>query len=525
MSASQDKKTRSQQRAEGTERRQVAAQKKAQEDRKSRAKWIAGTIAVVVLVAAILIGNSSLFYRQKALKVADETYSVAEVNYFYNVAYQNFYSTYGSAATYFGLNTNQPLDSQEYTMSDEFDTWADYFLNEAKQSMTEITALSKAAAEEGMTLSEEDQEEIDEQIESIKEYAKSAGYSSASKYMEAIYGRGTNEQIVRAMMEKSMLASNYAQEKQNSFTYTDDEIKEEYANHASEYDLFSLSYYLVAAETETSTDDDGHEVSAPTDETMAAAKEVADKIAEATKDAKTFAAAVAELGEPVAALDEEGNPTDETNPAEPTVVEDSQGSNLSMYSFADWANDDSRKVGDVGVIEDEDSGYYVVLFQGRDGNDYHTVDVRHILIQVTDADEDGEISDEEKAEAEKTMADIQAEWDASDKTEDTFAALAEEYSQDHGSHHNGGLYEHVYKGQMVTEFDDFCFADGRKTGDVELVYNESTGYHLIYFVGENDLYCDYLGDQLLRSEDYSAWQEEYLADFTSEDLRAMRYVG
>lgn len=525
MSASQDKKTRSQQRAEGTERRQVAAQKKAQEDRKSRIKWISGTIAVIVLIAAILIGNSSLFYRQKALKVADETYSVAEVNYFYNVAFQNFYSSYGSYASAFGLNTNKPLDEQEYTMSDEFDTWADYFLDEAKKSMTEITALSKAAEEEGMTLTEEDQEEIDEQIESIKEYAKSAGYGSASKYMEAIYGRGVNEALVRTLMAKSMLASNFAQEKQASFTYTDDEIKEEYANHANEYDLFNLSYYLVAAETEEGTDEDGHETSAPTDETMAAAKETADKIAEATKDAKTFAAAVAELGEPVAALDEEGNPTDETNPAEPTVVEGSQGSNLSAYAFADWAFEADREAGDVGVIEDESSGYYVVLFQGRDGNEYNTVDVRHILVQVTDTDEDGEISDEEKAAAEQTMADIQAEWEASDKTEDTFAALAEEYSQDHGSHHNGGLYEHVYKGQMVPEFNDFCFAEGRKTGDVELVYNESTGYHLIYFVGENVPYCDYLGDQQLRSEDYSAWQEEYMADFTAEELRAIRYAG
>ena len=350
MSASQDKKTRSQQRAEGTERRQVAAQKKAQEDRKSRIRWICGTIAVVVLIAAILIGNSSLFYRQNALKIADENYSVAEVNYFYNVAYQNFYSSYGSYASAFGLDTSKPLDSQEYTMSDEYDTWADYFLGEAKKSMTEITALSKAAEAEGMTLSDEDLEEIDEQIASIAEYAKSAGYGSTSKYMEAIYGRGVNETVARNMMAKSILASNYATEKQASFTYTSDEIKEEYAAHANEYDLFSLNYYLVAAETEASTDEDGHETSAPTEETMAAAKEVADKIAAATTDAKSFAAAVAELGAPVTVNDEEGNPTDETNPAEPTVMESSQGSNLSYYSFADWVTDSSRKAGDVEVI-------------------------------------------------------------------------------------------------------------------------------------------------------------------------------
>ena len=167
----------------------------------------------------------------------------------------------------------------------------------------------------------------------------------------------------------------------------------------------------------------------------------------------------------------------------------------------------------------------MVLYQGRESNEYNTVDVRHILIQVTDADEDGTISEEEKNTALETMKTVQDAWEAGEQTEEAFAALAEEYSQDHGSHHNGGLYEHVYKGQMVPEFNDFCFAEGRKAGDVELVYSESTGYHLIYFVGENVPYCDYLGDQLLRSEDYSAWQEEYMADYTAEDLRAIRFVG
>ena len=529
MSASQDKKTRTQQRAEGTERRQVAAQKKAKEDRKSRARWILGTIAVVVLIAGILIGNSPLFYRQTAMKVAGESYSVADVNYYYNLAYQNFYSQYGSYASYFGLDTSKPLDSQEYTMSDEFDTWADYFMNEAKTSITQITALSQAAKDAGMTLSEEDLAQIDEQIASIGENAQSAGFGSAAKYIEAVYGNGVNESVLRAQMEKSTLATNFSEQQQASYTYTADEIKAEYAEHADEYDTFDLTYYLVSAEVVESQDDDGNDTSAPTDETMAAAKKVADEIAATVKEADdaeaAFAAAVAEKGTPTPVYDDEGNATDETTPAEVTTAEDTAGSNLSPYSFSEWAFDSSRKTGDVGVIEDEGSGYYVVLFEGRDGNTYNTVDVRHILISVEDADEDGTISDEEKAAAEEAMKAVQDEWKSGEQTEDAFAALANEHSQDPGSNTNGGLYEHIYKGQMVPEFNDFCFADGRKTGDVDLVYNESTGYHLIYFVGENDRYCDYLAEQLLRNEDFSAWQEELLKDFTAEDCFAIRYAG
>ena len=72
MSASQDKKRRTEERALGTERRQVASQKEAKERKQSKIKWTVGSIIVVLLVAAILIGNSSLFYTARpALQVGD----------------------------------------------------------------------------------------------------------------------------------------------------------------------------------------------------------------------------------------------------------------------------------------------------------------------------------------------------------------------------------------------------------------------------------------------------------------------
>ena len=82
MSASQDKKRRSDERALGTERRQVASQKEAKERKQSKIKWTVGTVIVVLLVVAILLGNSSLFYTARpALQVGDVKYSTAEVNY------------------------------------------------------------------------------------------------------------------------------------------------------------------------------------------------------------------------------------------------------------------------------------------------------------------------------------------------------------------------------------------------------------------------------------------------------------
>ena len=62
MSASQDKKKRTQQRAEGTERRQVASQKAAAEKKKSRTKWILGSVIVALLVAFFLPSFQGNFF-------------------------------------------------------------------------------------------------------------------------------------------------------------------------------------------------------------------------------------------------------------------------------------------------------------------------------------------------------------------------------------------------------------------------------------------------------------------------------
>ncbi len=534
MSASQDKKKRTQQRAEGTERRQVAAQKQNAEKKKERIRWTIGGILIALLIVGILLGNSSLFYRQSALKVGDQTFSAAQVNYYANTAYQNWYSQYGSMLQYMVEDPNQPIKTQKCTMSDEYETWGDYFIGTAKESLKQIVAMSEAAEAEGMSLTDEELASIDEQIDEIKSNAKTAGFGSGAKYLQALFGQGATESIVRQEMQRSMLASNYATAKQESFTYTDDELAAEYKEHADEYDVFNGMYYYVAAETVEveGEGEDAEPTEETTEETMAAAKKTANEIekavaeADAAKKAEAFTKAVAELGTPVAETDSEGNETGVTTPAEPQTMENVAGSSVSYQGFADWMTDASRKAGDSTVYEQENGGYYVVLFQSRETEDYDTVNVRHILVRPTDADSDGTISDDEKAEAEARMADIQKEWEAGEQTEDAFAALANKYSEDPGSNSNGGLYENVYKNQMVSEFNDFCFADGRKAGDVELVYNENTGYHLIYFVGTGMPYTDYIAQNLLRSEDFSAWQEEFMADWEDAvtELRGMKYV-
>ena len=128
--------------------------------------------------------------------------------------------------------------------------------------------------------------------------------------------------------------------------------------------------------------------------------------------------------------------------------------------------------------------------QGINKVDQNVINVRHILVmpeQDVDSDGDGtpdQSSDEAWSAAEQSANDIYVEWKLN-PTEDNFAAMAADSSSDPGSTENGGLYEGVYPGQMVAEFNDWCFDPERKPGDSAIVRTDY-GYHIMYFSGVGD---------------------------------------
>ena len=114
------------------------------------------------------------------------------------------------------------------------------------------------------------------------------------------------------------------------------------------------------------------------------------------------------------------------------------------------------------------------------------VDVRHILVMPEGGtvSADGQTTTYSDAEWEACRVKAQAlldEWLAGERTEDSFGALAAEKTEDPGSKSSGGLYTYVYKGQMVEEFEDWCFDEDRETGDYGLV-KTTYGYHVMYYV-------------------------------------------
>ena len=124
-----------------------------------------------------------------------------------------------------------------------------------------------------------------------------------------------------------------------------------------------------------------------------------------------------------------------------------------------------------------------------------SVDVRHILVFPEGADnanirtetfpEEAWAVGEEKANA------ILETYLAGDMTEESFAALANEHSADPGSNTKGGLYTEVMPGDMVPEFDAWCFDPARQVGDTAVV-RTSLGFHVMYFSGSEVLWPTYV---------------------------------
>lgn len=99
---------------------------------------------------------------------------------------------------------------------------------------------------------------------------------------------------------------------------------------------------------------------------------------------------------------------------------------------------------------------------------------RHILIPTIDPQTQQPLSSDSAAKklADSLLAVINGGGN--------FAALAAQFSSDPGSKDKGGVYEYFPYGQMVPEFNDFCF---NKPAGTRGVVKTSFGYHIIEAMG------------------------------------------
>lgn len=174
--------------------------------------------------------------------------------------------------------------------------------------------------------------------------------------------------------------------------------------------------------------------------------------------------------------------------------------------------------------EYEVTGFNVVLMQKVDHNDMKMVNIRHILIEIEELDKNATDADKEAADkkAKEQAEKLLAEFLNGDKTAESFGKLATANTMDPGSVTTGGLYEDVYPGWAVEEFDAWCFEEGRKEGDTGVVKSDN-GYHVMYLDSFGELsFRDYMIANKILSEDLEAWLEDIQKNTTYTEVNLSR---
>lgn len=499
---SAEKKAR---KAERNEKRRQEEQR----ERRSMAVYTAVAITVVVAAVAAMFWRSGVVQRSMtALDVNGAKYTAADVQYYYN-------SFYDDQAQYYLFDTTTSVKKQVYDESTG-QTWYDHLIDLSVQQLTRNTALAQQARNEGYTLSEEAQASLDATVAQLETAWIGYGvYTSRDAFIRASFGANMTYDRLVSLIELEYLASDYAQAKVEAIEHPDADYTAYYQEHADQLDTITFSQITFRCSL-PATDENGDTIQR-TD-------------AEKTAELEGLKAEQKALAEEVQAKMNAGEDMEDLiEEYEDRLYSSSSGSrstysNLAYFSYGGWLLDGARRAGDVTVIEDGYDTtyyYYVVRFDGRELDQEQTHDVRHLLIKAGEnATINSEPTQAEYDEAEKKARELLDQWKAGEATEESFAALVTEYTEDTSSADSGGLYSDITStSSYVDSFRSWAIDPARKEGDVELVKSEY-GWHIMYYVSTNEPIWKQNAIVALQNQDY-----EQLADSAAQNWTITRGAG
>ncbi len=347
-------------------------------------------VAIALFISFIGLQNSGLLADMTtAFTVGCHTVSNTEFNYYFIDAiedtYSSWYKDYGDDLSLFlmmqNLDISKPLSAQIYEEASG-KTWADYFVDAAKQKLTATYALADEAAAHNYTLQQAQLDELDKSIQELTQFATQyCGFSDLEGYLKSMYGKSATKSSFLAYRKQIALASAYQEHYRKSLVYTQQEFAAYEAAHPQEFLCYSYrSYYVASSAFLVGTTDQSGQV-IYSDEAKAQALKKAEQAANAllgVSSADAFNAAI--LSEQIY-----GNDT----------VESTRSTNIPYSelaaSFQTWISDSSRKYADMTTIPAETtthfpdgtqttkaSGYYVLFYESsanrytssNDKNDY-----------------------------------------------------------------------------------------------------------------------------------------------------------
>lgn len=409
------------------------------------------------------------------------------VNEYINTAYASFGDSYQDIIRFSLEDGINSLAAQSCPLTGYEDrSWEDYFLDRAAENIMQTTVLYREALKKNVELDGQDREEIEASIDSVKDYCEQNDIR-LEHYLGSTYGKGATLESLQKYIEKTSVVAKYTMQVAESFEYSEAELEEYYRSHREEIDSVTLRYYAFEK-----TDDN---------------RLMAEEFLQSVTDEESFRQAALRY---CAESDREYFETDAA-----TARVDMYGTDMPEYIKA-WAYDQARTPGETAVL-DGDGSYDVILFLGRSVPDYNRVTLRLIQCKAAESASQASVALFEKAE--QRTEELLELYNEGEKTEESFAALAKQHSEDESTKHGGGLYKSVSKTDVAQNIRDWAFADEREAGEVT-VLPATNGYCILYFVGREGK--DYLETSKARlsSEAYSRTIDGLLDGHSFELIKA-----
>lgn len=343
--------------------------------REKRNAMIVRTICIVILAG--IIGTAGYFGIKQFLEfrtattesyvaVGEHEITKLEYDYYFNSTVNNYINTYSYFLSYMGLDTTMPFEEQQYS---EDMTWQEYFEQMTLEQLRREYALIDDAKATGFEY--DTTEDYNTFVESAKEAAKN-NQMTMMGYYKAIFGDYATANNLKPLMENSFIADAYYDKLTEDNTPAEDVVSDYYEEHKTDYD--QVSFYSFSfdpanvseapADTEddntgSSEDSDTEDDNTDSSENRTIAYALAEEMKERLEDGEDFETLCAEYAP------EEQRANYEAQDTEYSFTENTVCSQTNLI-YQDWLSDESRKAGDITIIQSEDTGVcYVLKFVSR----------------------------------------------------------------------------------------------------------------------------------------------------------------
>lgn len=276
----------------------------------------------------------------------------SQLQIYYWTAVYDYISQY-----YYYMDYTAPLDTQLCSlMTDKTVTWQQACLAQALINWQTDQALAQAAAADGYELAQEYRDSLDGMYKDFEEDLESMGYETVEEMIHKEMGVCVTYDEYYEVVANSYLGYYYFDELTLDLEVTDEEIRSYYENNSA-----TLEYYYGVTKDSGYLVDIRHILIMPEEDTDAAwetcrteAQRILDLWLDGEKTEESFAELAVKYSQ-------------DNNAAQGGIYENVVQGQM-VETFNDWCFDESRAVGDYGIVETK-FGCHIMYFSrmGEEG--------------------------------------------------------------------------------------------------------------------------------------------------------------